>query len=112
MKRDKIRALKLDNDEWQRVSTFLGLLAVCTSSTFLFQVYNKLLSMSTTHSKHFHQIKLQLSIWLSRHLKPFTGHGQLVLDVQSMSALSLRLMWHLQRSMNIMKRLRIHLRIL
>jgi len=28
-KRDKIRALKLDNDEWQRVNIFLGLLSVC-----------------------------------------------------------------------------------
>jgi hypothetical protein len=27
-KRDKIRALKLDNDEWQRVNIFLGLLSV------------------------------------------------------------------------------------
>jgi hypothetical protein len=29
-KRDKIRALKLDEDEWQNVGTFLSLLAVCT----------------------------------------------------------------------------------
>ncbi len=29
-KRDKIRALKLDEDEWQNVSTFLLLLAICT----------------------------------------------------------------------------------
>jgi hypothetical protein len=28
-KHDKIRALKLDNDEWQRVNMFLGLLSVC-----------------------------------------------------------------------------------
>jgi hypothetical protein len=28
-KRDKIRALKLDSDEWQNVGTFLSLLAVC-----------------------------------------------------------------------------------
>jgi hypothetical protein len=28
-KRDKIRELKLDNDEWERVSIFLGLLSVC-----------------------------------------------------------------------------------
>jgi hypothetical protein len=28
-KRDKIRALKLDDDEWQRVNMFLGLLSVC-----------------------------------------------------------------------------------
>jgi hypothetical protein len=27
-KRDKIRALKLDDDEWQRVNMFLGLLSV------------------------------------------------------------------------------------
>jgi hypothetical protein len=29
-KRDKIRALKLDDEEWKRVDMFLGLLAVCT----------------------------------------------------------------------------------
>ena len=33
---DKVRALKLDNDEWQRVSLFLGLLAVCVSYRFKF----------------------------------------------------------------------------
>lgn len=33
-KRDKIRALKLDNDEWQRINTFLGLLAVRILYTF------------------------------------------------------------------------------
>lgn len=32
-KRDKIRALKLDNDEWERVRLFLGLLSVCISMT-------------------------------------------------------------------------------
>ena len=29
-KHDKIRTLKLDEDEWQNVSTFLSLLAICT----------------------------------------------------------------------------------
>ena len=34
LKRDKIRALKLDNDEWQWVNVFLGLLSVCMSTLY------------------------------------------------------------------------------
>ena len=37
-RRDKIRGLKLNSDEWQRVNMFLGLLAVRLSHTLA--IYN------------------------------------------------------------------------
>jgi hypothetical protein len=39
VKRDKIRPLKLDGDEWQCVNMFCGLLAVCISHTLPIQIY-------------------------------------------------------------------------
>ena len=38
-KRDKIRALKLDGDEWQCVDMFCGLLAVCICHALPIQIY-------------------------------------------------------------------------
>ena len=41
-KRDKIRELKLTSEEWARVTTFLGLLAVCVH---LFSLTYQLLTL-------------------------------------------------------------------
>lgn len=43
-KRDKIRALKLDTEEWKRVDTFLDLLAVCISLALVIQICEIVLS--------------------------------------------------------------------
>jgi len=39
-KQDRIRVLKLNNDEWERVNMFLGLLTVCSSCICLVQITN------------------------------------------------------------------------
>jgi len=87
-KRDKIRGLKLDSDEWQRVNMFLGLLAVRLSHTLaIYKIsYNNTISTPTMHNKPFHPSKSQPSTSLYLPSKHFIGHGRLVLNVRSMSA--------------------------
>jgi hypothetical protein len=41
---DKIRELKLNNEEWKNVDMFVGLLAVCISHTLVIQIYESILS--------------------------------------------------------------------
>ena len=44
VKRDKIRELKLNGEEWKHVDMFLGLLAVCISHTLIIYTHETIIS--------------------------------------------------------------------
>ena len=95
-KHQKLIALRLTSNEWERVESFLGLLAVCCTSICIFichACFPELFSMLIKPSKHFRQTRCQhftLEYLLSRH---FTKHGHHGPKNQNM----LRLLQHLQR---------------
>lgn len=107
---DKIRELKLNTEEWGRVSTFLDLLSVGSSDCIINYHIQFYCSTPTTPSKHFHPTMSRPSITRSQPWKPFTRHGHLVLTARNMPDLPLHCMPHVQRSTATMKRQRIHLR--
>ena len=112
-KHDKLIALKLATNEWERVELFLGLLTVCfsfLSSLSIIPLIETFSSMLTMPSKRFRQIRCQRFTLAYLPLRRFTKHGHHEQKGPNMRCSLSHLRRHVRKQISIMRRQRTHQR--